>query len=165
MRLTSTVLIVADIEAAVSVYREVLAQEIAAQGADEVAFSSGLSLRQGAYPRRPPGKAGEGERIPPPMELYFETDDIDEVAGRIFEAGLEILHPVAENPRGQRFMRFFDPDRHLIEVGEEVGAVVRREASFGVPAEMIAQRTDLPVARVLAILAGDPAEPSYPTRP
>jgi lactoylglutathione lyase len=156
VRLTTTVLLVADIEAATSMYQEVLGQEIVAQGATEVAFSSGLSLRQGVYPRPFPGGRGERGPLPPPMELYFETDDIDEVAGRVFEAGLEVLHPVAENPRGQRFLRFFDPDRHLIEVGEEVVAVVRREAAFGVPAEMIAQKTDLPVARVLAILAGDP---------
>jgi catechol 2,3-dioxygenase-like lactoylglutathione lyase family enzyme len=157
VQLTSTVLFVADIERARSMYRDVLEQEISAEGATEVVFSSGLSLRKNAYPPRPPREAGERGHIPHHMELHFETDDIDEVAGRVLEADLELLHPVAENPRGQRFLRFFDSDSHLIEVGEQIECVVYREASAGIPAELIAQKTGLPAARVLSILAGDPA--------
>jgi lactoylglutathione lyase len=156
VRLTSVVLLVADMERAKSMYRDVLGQEIVSEGVTEVSFSSGLSLRRGAHPPRLPDEAGGRERFSSFMHLCFETDDIDELAERVFEAGLEVLHPVAESPRGRRFLRFLDPDSHLIEVGEEIAAVVRREAAYAVPAEMIAQKTGLPLARVLSILAGDP---------
>ncbi len=155
VRLTSTVLLVADMERAKSMYRDVLEQEIVSESVQEVVFSSGFSLRPGADLPGLPGGAGGGEQSSSFMHLYFETDDIDEVTDRVFEAELKILHPVAESRRGRRFLRFLDPDSHLIEVGEEVAAVVRREAAYAVPAEMIAQKTGIPLARVLSILAGD----------
>ncbi len=156
VQFTSTVLFVADIERARSLYRDVLQQEIVAEGSANVAFSSGLVLRQNAYGRHSPEQVQNLVFSPPSIELYFETDDIDQIADQIFEAELEVLHPVAENPWGQRILRFFDPDAHLIEVGEQVECVVRREAAFGIPAELIAQKTHLPVARILGILSGDP---------
>jgi len=152
----STVLFVADIGRATSLYRTVLEQEVVFDGGTGVVFSSGIVLRQNAKaPSLPEQEAARGGSAPR-MEIYFETDDIDDVADRVFEADLRPLHPVAENPWGQRILRFFDPDAHLIEVGERVECVVRREAAFGIPAELIALKTRLPVPRVLAILAGDP---------
>ncbi|MDG6256723.1 MAG: VOC family protein [Methanomicrobiaceae archaeon] len=165
----STVLFVADIGRATSLYRDVLEQEVVVDGGTRVVFSSGIVLRQNANAHSLPEQEEASGGSAPCMEIYFETDDIDDVADRIFEAELRPLHPVAENPWGQRILRFFDPDAHLIEVGERVECIVRREAALGIPADLIALKTRLPVPRVLAILAGDPvpacraAEASYGT--
>ena len=36
------------------------------------------------------------------------------------------MHPVKEHSWGQRVVRFYDPDRHIIEVGENMKVVCRR---------------------------------------
>ena len=41
-------------------------------------------------------------------------------------------------------MRFYDPDRHIIEVGESMPVVVRRFLSQGMTAEETATRMDVP---------------------
>lgn len=77
-------------------------------------------------------------------ELYFETDTLDEDAARIKAAGVELLHDIKEYPWGQRVFRFFDPDGHIIELGEEMGFVVCRFLRSGMSAEDIVARTGFP---------------------
>ena len=41
-------------------------------------------------------------------------------------------------------MRFYDPDGHIIEVGENIQSVCRRFADSGMTPEQIAVRMDVP---------------------
>jgi catechol 2,3-dioxygenase-like lactoylglutathione lyase family enzyme len=50
-------------------------------------------------------------------ELYFETDEIESVCQRLQAAGVEFIDTIQEQPWGQRAMRLYDPDGHIIEVG------------------------------------------------
>lgn len=52
-------------------------------------------------------------------------------------------------------MRFYDPDGHIIEVGETMPSVVRRFLAQGLTLEEVAQRMDVP----LEYLTNDPQEP------
>ena len=54
-------------------------------------------------------------------ELYFETDDFDGFIQNL--DGLELVHPPLEHRWGQRVVRFYDPDGHIIEVGENMAIV------------------------------------------
>jgi len=74
-------------------------------------------------------------------ELYFETDNYDGFIERL--DGLELLHPPIEHRWGQRVVRFYDPDGHIIEVGENMDAVARRFQDSGMTAEQIAARMDV----------------------
>ena len=47
-------------------------------------------------------------------------------------------------------MRFFDPDGHIVEVGENMNAVCARFAAAGMTEEEIAARMDVPVSYVRA---------------
>jgi len=71
-------------------------------------------------------------------ELYFETDDFDAFINNM--SGPELVHPAAEQPWGQRAVRFYDPDGHIIEVGEDMGAVARRFRDGGMTAAETAVR-------------------------
>jgi catechol 2,3-dioxygenase-like lactoylglutathione lyase family enzyme len=62
-------------------------------------------------------------------ELAFETDDFDTFEGKL--AGLKLIHPPMEQPWGQRVVRFYDPDGHLIEVGEAMSSLVKRLMNSG----------------------------------
>ena len=46
-------------------------------------------------------------------------------------ADVEILTPLTEYEWGQRSVRFYDPDKHIIEVGENMKVVVKRFLSSG----------------------------------
>jgi uncharacterized glyoxalase superfamily protein PhnB len=52
-------------------------------------------------------------------ELYFETDDIDAFLEKLntYE-NIRYVHPIKMHSWGQRAVRIYDPDGHIIEVGE-----------------------------------------------
>ena len=62
------------------------------------------------------------------------------------------VHPLFEHRWGQRVVRFYDPDRHIIEVGEKLDAVIHRFMEQGLSAEETAVRMDIPVNFVTACL-------------
>ena len=87
-------------------------------------------------------------------ELYFETTTLMEDAERIKAAGAEVLHEPKEYPWGQWTFRFFDPDGHLIELGEAMDYVASRFLAQGLSEEETAQRTQFPLEVVKMIHAG-----------
>ena len=88
------------------------------------------------------------------FELYFETDQLDAMWTRLSEAGVQIVHPLVEQPWGQRVFRVYDPDGHIVEMAEPMPAVILRFLSQGMSVEQIAQRTSMPPEMVGQIAAG-----------
>lgn len=78
-------------------------------------------------------------------ELYFEEDDFDTFAAKLKGLNLQYVHPVKEHSWGQRVVRFYDPDGHIIEVGENMKSVCRRFQEIGMTPEQIAQRMNVPL--------------------
>ena len=72
-------------------------------------------------------------------------DDFDKFAENLKDFDIEYVHPVKEHEWGQRVVRFYDPDRHIIEVGENIKAVCRRFLSESMTPEQTAERMDVPV--------------------
>jgi hypothetical protein len=86
------------------------------------------------------------------FEVYFETDDLDIVQELIAKNHLEVLHDLMEEPWGQRTLRFYDPDKNLIEVGETLEKFVGRMARTGMKPEEISAKTTIPPAIVRKLL-------------
>ena len=61
---------------------------------------------------------------------------------------MELVHAPLEHRWGQRVVRLYDPDRHVIEVGEAMSDVCRRFRDSGLDEEGIARRMDVPVEYV-----------------
>jgi catechol 2,3-dioxygenase-like lactoylglutathione lyase family enzyme len=78
------------------------------------------------------------------MELVFETDEIEALYQRLREAGIEFLHVIREQPWGQRVMRLYDPDGHILEVGEFMESVVGRYYQQGWSINLIHEKTAMP---------------------
>ncbi|WP_298665467.1 VOC family protein [uncultured Methanofollis sp.] len=150
----STVLFVGDMERAKAFYIDVLGQEIELDIGVNVGFVGGLALWDLAYVNNLlyAGKMPQGEVPAPQIEVYFETAEIEEMAGRVADAGVRLLHPLKEQPWAQRVVRFFDPDGHLVEVAEPMPAVVARLAAEGLSDAGISERTTLPPQVVAAML-------------
>ena len=85
-------------------------------------------------------------------ELYLEEEDFDAFLRKLDTCAVDFVHPPKEHSWGQRVVRFYDPDRHIIEVGEELGAVCRRFLASGMTAAQTAERMDVPLSYVEACM-------------
>ncbi len=55
-----------------------------------------------------------------------------------------------EQSWGQRVVRFYDPDKHIIEVGENMKVVCKRFLESGTTPAQVAERMDVPMKFVNA---------------
>lgn len=79
-------------------------------------------------------------------ELYFEEEYFDEFVNHLMQYDYIVyLHKAKEYPWGQRVIRFYDPDFHIIEVGESMESVFKRFYSQGMSVDEVAERTSHPV--------------------
>ncbi|MDP4276998.1 MAG: VOC family protein [Bacteroidota bacterium] len=87
------------------------------------------------------------------FELCFETDDIDQIYQTLKESGVQFLHEINTEVWGQRTIRFYDPDGHLIEVGEEMSIFLKRiYEEEGKDLEATAKRTFMPLDALKAFV-------------
>ena len=147
MEFKNPLLAVTDMEASVGFYKQVLGLEVIMDLGANVTLTGGVCLQtldswRGFIEGKPVvlgGSAGE---------LYFEEADFDAFSERLKQFEPEYIHPVKEHQWGQRAVRFCDPDRHIIEVGEKMEAVVRRFLNSGMTKEQVAKRMDVPLSYV-----------------
>lgn len=66
--------------------------------------------------------------------------------------GIRYVHPVQEHSWGQRAVRIYDPDQHVIEIGENIKVVCRRFLESGMTEEETARRMDVPLKFVHACM-------------
>jgi len=153
----SAVIFVRDIAAARRFYIDLLGMEIDLDFGTNVGLKGGLAIWQidpgHIIPRTLGAESAGGEKINR-FELYFETEDLDAALGRLKAGCVEFLHEIHEEPWGQRTVRFFDPDRHLIEVGETLESFVRRLHGGGLTPEQVARKSSVPLEKVNEILGG-----------
>ncbi len=82
-------------------------------------------------------------------ELYFEEEDFDAFLQHLeCIPGISYVHPMKQHRWGQRVVRIYDPDQNIVEIGETMGAVVRRFLASGMTVEETAKRMDVPVSFV-----------------
>ncbi len=143
MRYFGTVLSVADIGAARAFYEDLFALEVFQDYGKNVAFTCGLALQQDfdwlvGLPRQ------SIVRKPGNMEICFEEQDFDGFLGKLKAyPNIEYLGEIVEHSWGQRVVRFYDPDGHIIEVGEEMKMVVERFLASGMTMEEVSRRMDV----------------------
>lgn len=87
------------------------------------------------------------------VELYFEETDMDGFLQKLpLFPEIQFVHPCKEHRWGQRVIRFYDPDGHIIEVGEDMSMVAQRFYAQGMPAEQVASRMEVPLMAINAWL-------------
>jgi catechol 2,3-dioxygenase-like lactoylglutathione lyase family enzyme len=79
------------------------------------------------------------------FELYFEFDQVDEIASILKKNNVEFVHEVREQPWRQKVVRFYDPDKHIIEVGESLEYLSFRLNQEGLAVEQISATTNMPI--------------------
>ena len=142
MRYISTLIAVRDLAASLRFYREALGMEVVQDFGANVVLSGGVALQTleswreflGGKPVSLRSHTGE---------LYFEEADMDGFLERPKAMDISYVHPPLEHRWGQRVVRFYDPDGHIVEVGEDMTQVVKRFAAQGMTEEQVARRMDV----------------------
>jgi catechol 2,3-dioxygenase-like lactoylglutathione lyase family enzyme len=52
------------------------------------------------------------------IDIYFESDNIERACQQLLDKKVKIIHPIERQSWGQRVIRFYDPDNHIVEIGE-----------------------------------------------
>lgn len=153
MKYMGTLIAVSDMERSRRFYREVMGLKVEADFGDNVILECGISLQTVDSWKR---FVGSDEVVLGALssELYFEEANLDLFLSHLQYFDLEYVHKPLESGWGQRVIRFYDPDRHIIEVTEEISSVVRRFVSGGMSIKAVAERMDVPEDYVLECLEG-----------
>ena len=152
MKFKNPLLVVSDMEKSKTFYKDVLGLRVIMDFGANVTLTGGLCLQtKETWMEFIGAKEDEVVFGGKNAEIYFEEDDFDALAERLKGLkNIDYVHPVIEHRWGQRVVRFYDPDRHIIEVGENVKMVCRRFLDSGMTAEEVAVRMDVPLKFVQA---------------
>lgn len=144
MKLKNPMLVVADIGKSVEFYEKVLGLHVIMDFGANKTLTGGLALQTAEtyrdFVREKNISFGGND-----FEIYFEEDDFDVFADKLKQWDLEYVHPVIEHSWGQRVVRFYDPDKHIIEVGENIKVVCKRFLNRGMTPEQVAERMGVPM--------------------
>ncbi len=154
MKFSNPLIVVSNMEESKRFYKEVLGLEVDVDFGANIILTGGIALQTkvtwSAFIHKQNSEIVFGGNA---AELYFEEDDFDGFIHKLDDIkDIDYLHPVVEHSWGQRVVRFYDPDKHIIEVGENIIKVVRRFINSGLSIEETAIRMDVPVDYVKSCL-------------
>lgn len=142
MRYSCTVIAVKDINAARKFYEDLFGLELYQDYGINVAFTCGLSLQQEFdwLVNLPKEKIIDQANN---IELCFEEERFDSFLEKLGQyPDIQYLGDVIEHSWGQRVVRFYDLDGHIIEVGESMKMVINRFLDSGLSMEQISNKMD-----------------------
>ena len=86
-------------------------------------------------------------------EIVFEEQDFDTFLNKLKQyPDIEYLGEVIEHSWGQRVIRFYDLDGHIIEVGEDMKMVIKRFLATAMTMEEVSVKMDASVEDLTKLL-------------
>ena len=147
MKLKNPMLVVKDIDRSVNFYKNVLGLRVIVDFGANKTLTGGLSL-QTLSSRKDFIQKDSIDFGSNNFEIYFEEDHFDDFIENLKTYPIEYVHPVKEHSWGQRVVRFYDPDKHIIEVGENIKMVCKRFINSGLSIEEVSKRMDVSISFV-----------------
>lgn len=125
------VLFVKDAQVARTFYETLLGLKVTGDfGGLNIIFEEGFALWQimdvNIIPKTLGSENIVNSNLTSRFELCFETEHLDDIYKALKENGTKFLHEINVELWGQRNIRFYDPDGHLVEVGEAMHVFLRR---------------------------------------
>jgi catechol 2,3-dioxygenase-like lactoylglutathione lyase family enzyme len=154
IKYANVVLFVKSVEISKNFYSNILNQEILDDFGRYVGFKGGFGIWLADYAL----STIFSKKIEPVAlefknaKLYFECSAIEEIYQKICGMKIELIHPLIEQPWGQKVFRFFDPDRYIVEIAEPLSATVIRLYRKGLSREEIAEKMGVPMQRIEEML-------------
>lgn len=151
MKYVSTLISVVDMEISKRFYHDVLGLEVISDLGANVTLTGGFALqRMDTWRYFIDNK--EVNLHNNAVELVFEEKDFDKFIEQLKLFDINYVHDTVEYGWGQRVIRFYDPDFHIIEVGEDMEMVVKRFKNSGMTEEQVAERMKVPLEYVQGYL-------------
>ncbi len=148
MKLKNILFVVNDIETSKAFYKELFGLEVIADFGENVVLTEGLALQE----RKLWETFIEKETVfgGNDAELYFEENDIDRFLEKLEKSrfSIEYLNKCKTHNWGQRVIRMYDLDEHVIEIGESMEYVARRFLNTGMTVEQVAEKTQMSISWV-----------------
>ena len=79
------------------------------------------------------------------FELYFEYDNVEQIVEKLKVEKVEFVHELREQPWKQRVVKFYDPDKNIIEIGETMEHLTLRLYKQGNSLDEISKMTGLDI--------------------
>jgi len=79
------------------------------------------------------------------FELYFEYDNVEEMVTLLKKNNVLFVHEIREQPWRQKVVRFYDPDKNMVEIGESLEYLAFRIKNEGLSIEQISKVTNMPI--------------------
>ena len=145
---------VEDIARSRDFYERVLGQQVKFDFGENVTYQGDFAIHRRAHFQQLLGEPTRYPVVPRAHngELYFEADNIETVLDRLKRNSVEFIHELREQPWGQRVMRFYDPDGHIVEIGEPLEAVVWRFYRQGLSMQEVCARSAMPAEFVERVI-------------
>jgi uncharacterized glyoxalase superfamily protein PhnB len=152
LRFMCPLLVVEDMERSRKFYTEIMEQMVRYDYGENVTFHGDFAIHRSDHYQKLLGDHEIHYRSNN-FELYFEHDDVDTFFQRIAQQ-VEIIHPPLEQPWRQKVMRLYDPDGHVLEVGESLEHTARRLLREGLTESQVAGILTMPLEFVQAANPG-----------
>jgi catechol 2,3-dioxygenase-like lactoylglutathione lyase family enzyme len=144
MKFKNSMLVVTDMEKSEAFYKQVMGLHKIMDFGTNITLTGGLSLQTEETWKELIGIdkiTYDGNNF----ELYFEEDDFDQFISKLNTLDIHYVHSIKEHTWGQRVIRFFDPDCHIIEVAESIKIVCKRFLDSGMTPDQVAERMNVPI--------------------
>ena len=152
MKMLGPLLVVSDLDYSRAFYERLFEQSVVLDFGANISFNGGFSLQsQSSWQKFIQKEAVDIKYGGNDFELYFEVEDFDRIYQKLLTENVELVHASVEYPWGQRVVRVYDPDRHIIEVGEDMQMVIKRFLRAGMTIEQVAEISQHPLNLVEAL--------------
>jgi len=143
MKYKCPLLVVSDIQRSRSFYEDLLGLKVIVDFGENITFHGDFAIHlKSHYQKLIDNK--EIQHGGNNFEIYFEEDDLEGIVQLLKGNGITFVHELREQPWKQRVVRFYDPDHHIIEVGESMENTVFRLHNEGWSVDEISVSTLMP---------------------
>ena len=155
IKLTS-IIVVDDVIKTKEFYEEIIGCSVTSDfGEFNVTFDGGLSFYKKEFFLKLAGKREVVDRSNN-FCIYLEVDDIERYESILANHKVEFIHKMREQPWGQRTLRFYDLDNHIVELAENMNNVIARMYKENGNIKLISEKTgfkEIEIKQILKILS------------
>jgi len=142
MKYKGTMLVVKDIEKSKDFYTKVLGLRVISDFGKNATFTGGVSVQtEASWMEFTKCGADFFKYQGNDIELYFEEENFEAFCAKLSEMGIALIGESGTMPWGQKVIRFYDPDSHIIEVGEDLAVMMKRLHADGLTVDELVEKT------------------------
>ena len=152
MRLRNILIVVEDIEKSKKFYHDLFGLDVILDNEGNVILTEGLVLQEKTIWKNFLERDIISESNS--CELYFEEKNIEAFVEKLDKLypDIKYVNRLMTHSWGQKIVRFYDLDGHLIEVGENMKMVIQRFLNAGMTIEEISIKMDVSIMDLKKLL-------------